>query len=116
MTVITIDKTHGLIMAAVGNVIKYVGVCITHLIVLHLVVMCLSCDYRLYDQQLEVVQISRGHTDSQSILHVPELNLVRNSIILRLNTSGFAVFFCWLEQLTMRIWKAYQPRHNHEAF
>ena len=94
VTVITIDKTHGLIVAAVGNVIKYVGLAHDRQLSLycpyvpHLFAFCfcpctclISCDChvtRLFDQQLEVVQISCGHTDSiQSILHVPELNLVR---------------------------------------
>lgn len=73
VTVITIDSTHGMILAAVGNVIK------------------------LYDRQLEVVQVSRGHTDSiQSIAHVPELNL----------------YFSAGWDNTMRIWKAYHPRHS----
>ena len=32
---------------------------------------------RLFDRELEVVQVSQGHTDSiQSVVHVPDLNLV----------------------------------------
>lgn len=73
---------------------------------------------RLYDRQLEVVQVSRGHTDSiQSIAHVPELNLVRGRIC---SVKGRLTYIlCCVFQYfsagwdnTMRIWKAYHPRHS----
>lgn len=65
----------------------------------HMFVTC-----RLYDRELEVVQVSYGHTDSiQSVVHVQELNLVsiRTTIYIVLQYCGCkaewtAKVYCWL--------------------
>ncbi|XP_064393022.1 uncharacterized protein LOC135340631 [Halichondria panicea] len=68
---VTIDKKYGFILAAIHNVI------------------------RVYNTDLELLQVCRGHEDSvRAVLHIPEND--------QYVTAGW--------DKTLRLWSAYQPR------
>ena len=50
------------------------------------------CRNRVYDKELEVVQVSQGHTDTiQCIVHVPELDMVSRERERKRGSSEFPI-------------------------
>lgn len=83
ISLITIDKKYGLVLAGVHNVIRSVSIVIMS-VCPHMHELFV---YRVYNTGLELLQVCRGHEDSvRAILHIPEDDQVHGCACIKQHT------------------------------